>query len=103
MYGPPQDCKRKTEKEKLVCANVFGLWWSPFLRTLHLAYFGFLRRTIPLAILAPGVLAATLASAAWRFHSQFANAEDTIDDCATGREALSGFKRRGSAGMKLGA
>jgi hypothetical protein len=28
MYGPPQDCKRKTEKDKLVCANVFGLWWS---------------------------------------------------------------------------
>jgi len=28
MYGPPQSCKRKTEKDKLVCANVFGLWWS---------------------------------------------------------------------------
>jgi hypothetical protein len=28
MYGPPQSCKRKTEIDKLVCANVFGLWWS---------------------------------------------------------------------------
>jgi hypothetical protein len=35
------------------------------------------------------------------FHFQFANAEDAIDDHATGPEALSGFKpRRGSAGMK---
>ncbi len=25
MYGPPQSCKRKTEKDSLVCANVFGL------------------------------------------------------------------------------
>jgi hypothetical protein len=28
MYGPPQSCKRKTENDGLVCANVFGLWWS---------------------------------------------------------------------------
>jgi len=25
LYGPPQSCKRKTEKDSLVCANVFGL------------------------------------------------------------------------------
>jgi hypothetical protein len=33
-YGPPRSCKRKTEKDKLVCANVFGLWWSQRLLAL---------------------------------------------------------------------
>jgi hypothetical protein len=28
MYGPPQDCKRKTGMDSVVCANVFGLCWS---------------------------------------------------------------------------
>ena len=34
MYGPPQSCKRKTENNSLVCANVFGLWWSQRLRAM---------------------------------------------------------------------
>ena len=28
MYGPPPFCKRKMRMTELVCANVFGLYWS---------------------------------------------------------------------------
>ena len=28
MYGPPPFCKRIVRKAELVCANVFGLYWS---------------------------------------------------------------------------
>jgi hypothetical protein len=28
MYGPPPFCKRKVRMTELVCANVFGLYWS---------------------------------------------------------------------------
>ncbi len=28
MYGPQPFCKRKVRMTELVCANVFGLYWS---------------------------------------------------------------------------
>ena len=28
MYGPPPFCKREMRMTELVCANVFGLYWS---------------------------------------------------------------------------
>jgi len=28
MYGPPPFCKRRMRMAELVCANVFGLYWS---------------------------------------------------------------------------
>jgi len=34
MYGPPPYCKRKVRMTEMVCANVFGLYWSSELLAL---------------------------------------------------------------------
>jgi hypothetical protein len=34
MYGPPPFCKRRMKMTELVCANVFGLYWSSELSVL---------------------------------------------------------------------